>query len=191
MRRASLPPEVTPTILKSLFVKIIKMKARQERAVCLRLEGHTFAEIVSRLDAEEPGLPRCNLMWVQRRCRRAATQLARFTRAEEKKYMEPGGKLSSDYEPACRVFQLLMDAGHEKTHRPQDTTTPRQQQREYRCPKCTSAVWSKSIRYVNQGGHRNIRIYWCLLCRTEVKACDRKRVRSTTFNPTNVAPSSA
>lgn len=188
MRKAHLPPEVTPKLLNAVFTAVIRFRPDRERAVRLRLEGRTYEAVAALMNTEQrPSGKSVNLAWVQRWCKRAEEILTAYLEEQEEKYLSENVRsrghafaLDASLRPfgdplyglVEKVRRALEMAGHERVHtHPSGNRWKRR--RVYLCPFCDHAISHEEVMYRNDGGHRNARIYRCSHCRKEVAAVEQ------------------
>lgn len=159
MAKVTLPPDVTPLQLDAVFRKLLKLPPQYERAVRLRLEGKTYKEIVSVLNAEcQPNGKQVELMWVNRRCRSVANKLSQLASAHMNIVDGPN---TTVYGIGAKISSSL-DQGKQKHNRAMLPPKPKGKRKKlYTCHTCSSENLQSQP---NVGGKRNSRIHVCLKC---------------------------
>lgn len=197
MARVKLPSGISPRQLDDVFRAIIKLSPERERAVRLRLEGLTYKEIVEKIDAERPNGPRANVMWAQRSCKRAQSQLYAFEeRLSQAKTSDSDNaylRLAQDTPlpprnrmcwlaatlhnlpkgVTARLYIALSNGDHMKQSRRGSSEPAEKTRGSHFCPDCTSTDWTYQAK--NIGGHKNIRIYICKSCGFIITAANRRK----------------
>lgn len=161
MAKVTLPPDVTSQQLDAVFRKLLKLPPQEERAVRLRLEGKTYKEVASILNAEcQPDAKHIVQMWVLRRCR-SATKTLSVTKTHQYSYSES----KSLSETVIKVLQALRQGTQvpgcrlaigKPVAKPGD-----KHKKQYHCHRCGSTNLQSQP---DRNGKRNSRIHVCQDC---------------------------
>ncbi len=161
MAKVTLPPDVTSQQLDAVFRKLLKLPPQEERAVRLRLEGKTYKEVASILNAErQPDAKHIVQMWVFRCCRSVITQLS-----VNKSYPSSYSDTKSLSETVTKVLRALRQGtqvpGSRLAAEKPVAKSGDKHKKQYLCHRCGSTNLQSQP---DRNGKRNSRIHVCQDC---------------------------